>query len=245
MSASSYLSADLKTIHAHPKQWIRWGYFPEFIPYTLNQIFEMKANPIPIITWVGRLIDWKHPEHCLYIADRLRSDKIEYQFKIIGTGPLEGKLKDQCKMMHLEQNVEFIGSIDYRSVRDKLAHSNVFIFTSDYNEGWGAVLNEAMNAGCAVVVNEAIGSAPILVEHQARGYLYSNNDLESLYGYAKNLILNPELAHKMGIAAYDFIHDHYNSHVASQNLIDFFSGSPVYSDIEPGCPFEPKDVQTL
>jgi glycosyltransferase involved in cell wall biosynthesis len=45
----------------------------------------------------------------------------------------------------------------------------VFIFTSDRNEGWGAVLNEAMGSGCAVVAADLIGSVPYLIEHKKMG----------------------------------------------------------------------------
>ena len=242
LSASYYLPNDLKAIHAQPKQIIRWGYFPEFIPYSVDQIVEMKSNDVPVITWVGRLIDWKHPEQCLYLADRLRTEGIDFKLRIIGTGPLETDLKNRSKSLNLEHYVEFMGSIDYRSVRKELARSNIFIFTSDFNEGWGAVLNEAMNAACAVVVNDAIGSAPILVHHQENGYLYSNNDNESFYNHVKTLILDPQLSRKIGISAYEFIQDHYNSSIACQNLIKLLSGNPTHSDVEPGCPEQFSDI---
>jgi hypothetical protein len=32
-------------------------------------------------------------------------------------------------------------------VRVHMEQSNIYLFTSDFGEGWGAVLNEAMNSG--------------------------------------------------------------------------------------------------
>ena len=42
--------------------------------------------------------------------------------------------------------------------------SEIFLFTSDKGEGWGAVLNESMNSACAVVASHAIGSVPFLLK---------------------------------------------------------------------------------
>lgn len=45
-------------------------------------------------------------------------------------------------------------------VRSYMEKADIYLFTSDFNEGWGAVLNESMNSGCAVVASHAIGSVP-------------------------------------------------------------------------------------
>ena len=54
-----------------------------------------------------------------------------------------------------------------------MAKSDIFIFTSDKNEGWGVVLNEAMSSACAVVANKAIGSVPFLIKDGLNGFTYS------------------------------------------------------------------------
>ena len=43
--------------------------------------------------------------------------------------------------------------------------SHIHLFTSNHLEGWGAVVNEAMNSGCAVVANREAGAVPYLIEH--------------------------------------------------------------------------------
>lgn len=56
-----------------------------------------------------------------------------------------------------------------RKVREHMEDADIFLFTSDYNGGRGAVLNESMNSGCMVAASHAIGSVPFLLEDGKRG----------------------------------------------------------------------------
>ena len=99
--------------------------------------------------------------------------------------------------------------------------ADIFIGTSDSREGWGVVVNEAMNAGCAVVANKKMGSAPILIKHNNNGFLYKNyNELEE---YVKILINNEELRRKMSINAYNYITTEWTSNIAAENIISLFN----------------------
>ena len=74
----------------------------------------------------------------------------------------------------LEDCVHMLGAMSPDEVRKHMEQANIFLFTSDRNEGWGAVLNEAMNSGCAVVASHAIGSVPYLIKNGNNGYIYEN-----------------------------------------------------------------------
>ena len=57
-------------------------------------------------------------------------------------------------------------------VRSVMEKSHIFVFTSSHLEGWGAVVNEAMNSGCAVVANVQAGAVPYLIEQGVNGIAY-------------------------------------------------------------------------
>ena len=59
--------------------------------------------------------------------------------------------------------------------------TGIFLFTSDRQEGWGAVLNEAMNSGCAVVASHLIGAVPFLKKKKKNGLVYSSGDRKTLF----------------------------------------------------------------
>ncbi|NLX74757.1 MAG: glycosyltransferase family 4 protein [Synergistaceae bacterium] len=83
-------------------------------------------------------------------------------------------------------------------VREEMEKANIFLFTSDRQEGWGAVLNESMKSGCAVVGSKTIGSVPFLINHEENGLIYSNDDIEDLYFNVEKLLKNEELRKKYG-----------------------------------------------
>lgn len=220
LCASAYAVSDFKLVGAYKEKAYKWGYFPEFRVYDLDKIMKLKnQNTIVKILWVGRLIEWKHPESIVEIAKRLRHSELNYLIDVIGTGPMEDKLIKSVKANSLQQQVRFLGSKGPDEVRDYMERANIFLFTSDFNEGWGAVLNEAMNSVCAVVASHAAGSVPFLIHNKQNGLIYQNGNIEQLYENIKYLIENREDCSRLGINAYNSISETWNAEEASNRLI--------------------------
>ena len=99
-----------------------------------------------------------------------------------------------------------------------MRQNEIFLFTSDKNEGWGAVLNESMNDGCAVVANKAIGSAPYLIQDGKNGLMYKKN-VNDLYEKVKLLLDNPHLRKKLGEKAYQTLATTWNGDEAAKRLL--------------------------
>ena len=99
-----------------------------------------------------------------------------------------------------------------------MEEASIFLFTSDRYEGWGAVLNEAMNSGCAVVASHAIGSVPFLINDGKNGLIYRSGDIEDLYKKVKYLIDNKEKTAELGKNAYYAITDLWNAETAAERF---------------------------
>lgn len=97
--------------------------------------------------------------------------------------------------------------------------AGIYLFTSDRNEGWGAVLNESMKSGCAVVASHAIGAVPYLMKHRQNGLIYKSGDVDGLYKKVKYLLDNPGEQERLGCAAYETITGLWNEEVAAQRLV--------------------------
>ena len=95
-----------------------------------------------------------------------------------------------------------------------------FLFTSDRHEGWGAVLNEAMNSGCAVVASDAAGSTPYLVENSVNGCVYRAGNRNELYENVVRLLEQPSTREAMGKHAYETITNTWNAQEAARRLVD-------------------------
>ena len=121
--------------------------------YDLNHLFLQKQHvdqngkPAVRLLWAGRFLKLKHPEYALRAAKYLAQQGISFHLDMVGGGALEESLRKQAADWHLGHCITFHGFQPPQNVRRFMEEANIFLFTSNYLEGWGAVLNEAMNSG--------------------------------------------------------------------------------------------------
>ena len=218
LCASAYTAPDCRFISAYPKKTYKWGYFP---PVTRYEEFDkiLKQKKKNSILWVARLIKLKHPEAPIEIARLLKAEGYTFHLNIIGVGPLQEKLETLIKKYGLGNEVCLLGSMSPEEVRVYMEQSEIFLFTSDKNEGWGAVLNESMNSGCAVVASDAIGSVPYLIKNGENGLTYESGMMKDLYQKVKWLLDNPDQRKEMGEKAYQTLVETWNAETAAERLL--------------------------
>ncbi len=219
LCASAYTAADYAKCGVFRGKAYKWGYFPQVKQYENEKDLMAGKSEMPVLLWVGRLIDLKHPEAIIEIAGRLKQAGCEFRLDIIGTGELENDLKKMVCSMQLEAQVRFLGAMKPEEVRTHMERANIYLFTSDFHEGWGAVLNESMNSGCAVVASHAIGSVPYLLKHGENGLIYKNGDLDDFYEKVKLLLEDRQLREKLGSCAYKTMTELWNAHVAAERFL--------------------------
>lgn len=217
LCASAFSSYDYSITGRFINKAYKWGYFPETRKYDEKQLLNIK-EPKSLL-WAGRLIKYKHPELALLVAERLKKEGFDFSLKIIGTGEMRDELQKQITEKGLNDCVIMLGALTPKEVREKMEKSEIFLFTSDRREGWGAVLNEAMNSGCAVVADSEIGAVPYLIDQGIDGMIYK--DIESLYKSVVNLLSDSNKRHEMGIKAYYKIIDLWNAEEATRRFILF------------------------
>lgn len=220
LCAGAYVPSDFNIVKSYPDKMFRWGYFPPFVEQNVDELFNKKKNnKVPRILWAGRFMDCKHPEDVVALADYLKNNGMEFELVLIGGGELEPMVKDLIIKKGLEDKIIMPGFLKPEEVREEMDKADIFIFTSDYGEGWGAVLNEAMNSGLVPVANVAAGGPPFLIEHGINGFVYKNKDMDGFFSYVKYLMENPDIREKMGRAAYATIAGEWNAANAAQVLL--------------------------
>ncbi len=227
LCCGAYVASDFGLIHAYPNKMFTWGYFPAIYEYDLKTLFFKKIHldgsgkRCVRLLWAGRFIDWKHPEYAIRIAHDLKKKGISYQLDMVGGGPLEEKLKAMVAKYRLENEVIFHGFQPPQNVRRYMEDADIFLFTSDYQEGWGAVLNEAMNSACAVVAGHGIGATPYLVRHKENGLVYKNKCYREFREQVLELATNEGLCKKIGEKAYETMTTVWNPKEATRRLYVF------------------------
>lgn len=218
LCASAYTASDFAKSLTFINKAFKWGYFPETRRYNdVDSLIESK-KPCSLL-WVARFLALKHPEAPVEIARRLKNDGYSFTLDLIGSGVFEDKIQQMIVDYDLSDCVHMLGSMKPNEVRDHMEKSEIFLFTSDRHEGWGAVLNESMNSGCAVVASHAIGSVPFLVKDKENGFIYKDGNIDDLYEKVKYLLDNPTARREMSKKAYLTIADEWNAENAANRLI--------------------------
>lgn len=236
LAASAYAAGDYALFGAYRNKSYKWGYFPDVIRYEEKQIIANKDNAVTQILWVGRLISFKHPDLAVLVADYLRKKGYTFHMNIIGEGVQEQSVRQLIREKDLDDYVCVLGFMKPAQVRRYMEKANIFLFTSDFQEGWGAVLNESMNSGCAVVASHAIGSAPFLIKDGENGLLFKNCDVSDLCIKVESLIADKSRMLNLGIRAYKTISEEWDANTAANRLIAFLRALteghtlPVYED---------------
>ncbi len=222
LCASAYAARDYSMFGLFKKRAYKWGYFPKVKEYEdISKIIELK-HPASIL-WVARLIELKHPEIPIQIAKRLKDEGYTFTLNMIGNGKMEDAISQMIEDFKLMDCVHMLGVMKPDEVRTYMEKSKIYLFTSDRNEGWGAVLNESMNSGCAVVANCAIGSVPYLLKHGENGLIYTDGDFEAIYSSIKRLMDNPDLCAQYGKEAYKTMLNEWNADEAAKRLLDLIN----------------------
>ncbi len=221
LCANAYGAKDFNFLGLYKNKIYKWGYFLETNKYDIDKLIEKKEENKKIeIIWVARFVKWKHPEIVVKLAKRLKKQNINFHIRMLGTGVLEEKTRKKVKELNLEDVLEIVGQVPSDEVKGYMEKANIFIGTSDSQEGWGAVINESMNAGCAIVANKKMGSVPFLIKNNENGLIYTS--YKELENKVKSLIDDKELRDKLGINAYKYITEKWTSSIAANNIIELF-----------------------
>ena len=209
-----YAVEDYKALGVSQDRILNFAYFPAS---SICKREEKSDYSTINLLWVGRLINWKHPELAIHAYKTMKSlvdDETKVTLTVIGTGPMEKELIEMSSGLE----VKLIGSVPSDKVRKYMQESDYYLFTSDYAEGWGCVLNEAMSEGCIPIASVQAGATPFLLEDGKNGFEYdgSSKDLDRALKKAVEHIKSTNILSENARKTIDEV---WNADKAAENLI--------------------------
>jgi glycosyltransferase involved in cell wall biosynthesis len=223
LCASAFTAEDVNTIGAYKGKCFRWGYFTKVEDVDIEAVTASDDN-LHRLMWCARFLKWKHPELPVRLADRLKRRGYRFILDMYGTGEELEETRLLAKMLNVEDVVRFCGNCPNDEILSQMRRHDVFLFTSDKNEGWGAVLNEAMSNGCAVVGSDRIGAVPFLVEDGVNGLIFTSESLESLEDKVCRLLDDPQSRKMMARNAYLTMKDVWSEQNAARQFLALVEG---------------------
>lgn len=222
LCASAFTSRDVHFFGCYPKRCFKWGYFTK-----VDDNFELEASPLDAsssestpLMWCARFLSLKHPELPVQLAARLKKKGYKFSLDMFGSGVELEKTKRLAKELGVEDCVHFCGNRPNEEILSEMRKHKIFLFTSDYNEGWGAVLNEAMANGCVPVASNAIGSVPYLIKNGVNGLVFNSCNVESLDKQVEYLLKDQKSLERMSYKAFKTISSEWSPKEAASNFWD-------------------------
>lgn len=218
LCASAYLPYDLSLLNFPENKCYKWGYFPAVKRYdSMEALVEGKKKNS--ILWAARMLPLKHPEYMVFLAERLTKENIKFDMNLVGDGEMFCRISELIKKKNLQDRVHMIGSLDTDTLREYMENSEVFLFTSNRREGWGAVLNESMNSGCAVVTSSGAGASSFLIEQNKNGFVYKFGNKNEMFSKVKYLLTHEKERKEMSLAALSSITGLWNADLAAERFM--------------------------
>ena len=236
LCASAFGAGDQYKLHSYIGRCYKWGYF---IAVDKNFDVEVSLNvsttEITSLMWCSRFLLWKHPELPILLAKNLKDKGYCFHLNMFGSGEKLGVSKQLVAELGLNDVISFCGNIPNAELLLEMRKHAIFMFTSDRNEGWGAVSNESMSNGCVLVGSDAIGSVPFLVQDNLTGVVYSSASastgftkkglkiddeaLNSLTEKVEWLLRHPKERKRIAVNGFRNMYDVWSPANAAKNLL--------------------------
>lgn len=170
---------------------------------------ELETFQGDFFLFVGRLNNSKGLQDLLYLFEKNKKSK----FILIGKS-------DDPSVLDKFRNVTHLGERNREVVLDHMSKCKAVIFPSKYYEGMPMVILEAFSMGKAVISRDR-GAMASMIDHSVNGIKYENlNDLVESIEYLDE---NPEIASRLGQAAFKSYQEKYTEEKGYDNLINLYS----------------------
>ncbi len=176
--------------------------------------------PHPRVLFAGRLADQKRPLDAVAAHALLPSD---VHLVVVGDGPLRAQVEAAVAASPARDRVHLLGLAPHEQVPAHLAHADVFVLPSQYEE-LGSVLVEAMASGLPVVANR-VGGIPALVRHGVTGRLVERGDVRGLAAALGDALTDRRTTRRTAEAARAHVDTAYSWPVLAERVHDVYSNT--------------------
>lgn len=139
------------------------------------------AGSAPKFIFVGSLSYRKAPDTITRSLRRCLRTRADFRGEVVfvGDGEKRRPMEEYVKRHGLEGHVAFAGFKPQGEVPHLMAANDILILSSVY-DGWGAVVNEALQAGLFVLVTDACGASDLVKQDERLGRVFHKGDVHGL-----------------------------------------------------------------
>ncbi|NGX87669.1 glycosyltransferase [Rahnella sp. Lac-M11] len=189
------------------------------------------SYPIKLLS-IARLTEKKGISVAINACLLLKQQNVDFDYTIIGDGPLRKELESQVTNLGLGDKIAFLGAQTQETVSEYLNNSDVFLLpsvtASDGDmEGIPVALMEAMAIGIPVISTFHSG-IPELIEDRVSGFLVNENDAASIAGVISEIIDNPGVLPDICRNAKQTIDNEFDQDKSYSRMLNILLGLPLH-----------------
>jgi glycogen(starch) synthase len=192
----------------------------------------------PRILFVGRLAPQKGVSTLVAAAGLLEDPSA--LVLLVGDGPERKALEKEARRIGVDDRVRFEGFVAHERLPALLAHAELLVLPSLYEE-LGTVLLEAMQAGLPIVASQT-GGIPEVIEDGVNGMLVPPGDPEALARAIDRLLADRDLARRLSEGARERGKD-YDWEVLAERVLRVYRG--VTAGHSAPVDFDSKEEKTV
>ena len=133
----------------------------------------------------------------------------------------------------MDHFITFKKTVSSDEVQREMRKSDLFLFTSDIGEGWGAVLNESLGNGCIPIANKTAGSTGFLINDRRNGFIYDDSVDSFSRTLEEALTMSKDRVREMKLVAYKSIEDEWSAKIAVERLLSFIDSKESADEWNP------------
>lgn len=187
-----------QTIHI-PNGVDRKQFYPDTTAATKLRKRYGIAKDTKILVTIARLVPLKNHSYTLATLARLRKQRQDFHFLIVGDGPLRSVLEGQVDQLGIREYVTFVGATKKEETALYYQGADAFLLSSSY-ENFPNVIIEAFASGLPAIATK-VGGIPLIIEDTVNGLLVDLDNPQQYREKIATLLDNASLRRSMGKAA--------------------------------------------
>lgn len=149
----------------------------------------------PVVVFVGRLAQVKHPEDVIISVAKARSRDPRLAGLIVGDGTMRAELEALCTELGVQSDVAFAGARDQNWIARRLPRCTVIAAPLS-----GLALVEAALSGTAIVAYDVEWHSEF-IRHDREGILVPYRDTDAMAEAVCALVDDPQRASRLAVSA--------------------------------------------
>jgi len=193
--------------------------FPAFFDAEFFLERKIKHPKEDSVVFVGSLIGRKGVKYLLGGIRTVIAEYPKFRLYILGRGNKEGELKDLCRRLGIEDNVQFLGHQPAEVVMEYIDRSLALVLPS-LSEGLGRAALEAMARGRPVIGSRVEGILETV--NNDRGYLIPPKDSNAISSAILSILRNKAEAMDKGMKGREYVAGEYSLEKYLNNYKELF-----------------------